>query len=94
MPPLRQGEEDRFQAPAAVGEPVLHARRDLGLGVPGEHTVGLEVAEPVGERLGADARQWRDVSFSGTDIVRVVDGRITEIRHVEQLLQLQARIAG
>jgi predicted ester cyclase len=36
----------------------------------------------------------RDVSFSGTDIVRVVDGRITEIRHVEQLLQLQARIAG
>ncbi len=56
--------------------------------------MGLEVAEPVGERLGADARQWRDVSFSGTDIVRVVDGRITEIRHVEQLLQLQARING
>lgn len=35
----------------------------------------------------------RDVSFAGTDIVRVVDGRITEIRHVEQLLQLQAQIA-
>ncbi len=35
----------------------------------------------------------RDVSFSGTDLVRVVDGRMTEIRHVEQLLQLQAQIA-
>jgi steroid delta-isomerase-like uncharacterized protein len=36
----------------------------------------------------------RDVSFAGTDIVRVVDGRINEIWHVEQLLQLQAQIAG
>lgn len=34
----------------------------------------------------------RDVSFAGTDVVGVVDGRITEVRHVEQLLQLQAQI--
>jgi hypothetical protein len=34
------------------------------------------------------------VVSSGTDIVRVVDGRMTEIRHVEQLPQLQAQIAG
>lgn len=36
----------------------------------------------------------RDVSFSGTDLYRVVDGRITEARHVEQLLQLQAQITA
>nr|WP_240894853.1 ester cyclase [Kineococcus siccus] len=36
----------------------------------------------------------RDVSFAGTDIVRIVDGQVTEIRHVEQLLQLQAQISS
>ncbi len=35
----------------------------------------------------------RDVSFAGTDIVRVSDGRITEMYHVEELLQLQAQIS-
>lgn len=35
----------------------------------------------------------RDVSFAGTDIVRVVDGRIVEIRHVEELLQLSMQLA-
>ena len=36
----------------------------------------------------------RDVSFAGTDIVRVLDGRIVELWHVEELLQLQAQISG
>lgn len=36
----------------------------------------------------------RDVSLAGIDLHHVVDGRITEIRHVEELLQLQAQITG
>jgi steroid delta-isomerase-like uncharacterized protein len=36
----------------------------------------------------------RDVSFAGTDIVRVTDGRVVELWHVEELLQLQAQISG
>lgn len=36
----------------------------------------------------------RDVSFAGTDIVRVIDGRVVEFWHVEELLQLQAQIPG
>jgi predicted ester cyclase len=46
-----------------------------------------------GEWFGAPA-SGRDVSFMGTDIVRVTGGRITEIRHVEELLQLQAQISA
>ncbi len=46
-----------------------------------------------GDWFGTPA-SGRDVSFAGTDLARVVDGRITEIRHVEQLLQLQAQIAA
>ncbi len=45
-----------------------------------------------GEWFGTPA-SGRDVSFTGTDIVRVVDGRITENHHVEELLQLQAQIS-
>lgn len=45
-----------------------------------------------GDWFGTPA-SGRDVSFSGTDIVRVVNGRITEIYHVEELLQLQAQIS-
>jgi predicted ester cyclase len=40
------------------------------------------------------AATGRPVSFTGTDIVRVVDGRIVEIHHVEELLQLQAQLTG
>ena len=36
----------------------------------------------------------RDVSISGIDLARVVDGRIVEIRHVEELLQLQMQLGG
>jgi predicted ester cyclase len=45
-----------------------------------------------GEWFGTPA-SGREVSFAGTDIVRVVDGRITETYHVEELLQLQAQIS-
>jgi steroid delta-isomerase-like uncharacterized protein len=45
-----------------------------------------------GDWFGTPA-SGRDVSFTGTDIVRVVDGRITENYHVEELLQLQAQIS-
>ncbi|WP_327314877.1 MULTISPECIES: ester cyclase [unclassified Streptomyces] len=34
----------------------------------------------------------RDVTCSGIDLARVVDGRIVEIRHVEELLQLQMQM--
>jgi predicted ester cyclase len=36
----------------------------------------------------------RDVSISGIDLARVVDGRIVEVRHVEELLQLQMQLTG
>ncbi|MFI7612279.1 ester cyclase [Nonomuraea terrae] len=36
----------------------------------------------------------RSVSFAGIDIMRVVNGRITEMRHVEELFQLQRQITG
>ncbi|WP_329227636.1 ester cyclase [Streptomyces canus] len=34
----------------------------------------------------------RDVTCSGIDLARVVDGRIVEVRHVEELLQLQMQM--
>jgi steroid delta-isomerase-like uncharacterized protein len=34
----------------------------------------------------------RTVSFAGTDLYRIADGQIVEMRHVEELLQLQAQI--
>ncbi|MFD6157662.1 ester cyclase [Nocardia sp. NPDC060256] len=46
-----------------------------------------------GEAFGLPAN-GRPVSFTGTDIVRVVDGRITEIYHVEELLQMQMQMAA
>ena len=36
----------------------------------------------------------REVSFTGTDIVRVPEDKITEIRHVEELLQLQQQLSA
>jgi predicted ester cyclase len=36
----------------------------------------------------------RKVSITGTDIVRVPDDKITEIRHVEELQQLQQQLVG
>jgi predicted ester cyclase len=36
----------------------------------------------------------REVSFTGTDIVRVPNDKITEIRHVEELLQLQQQLTS
>jgi predicted ester cyclase len=49
-------------------------------------------AQHTGNSFGTPA-SGRDVSFTGTDIVRVVHGRITEVHHVEELLQLQAQIS-
>lgn len=36
----------------------------------------------------------KDVSIYGIVLARVVDGRIVEIRHVEELLQLQMQLTG
>jgi predicted ester cyclase len=36
----------------------------------------------------------RKVSITGTDIVHVPDDKITEIRHVEELMQLQQQLVG
>ncbi|WP_084654330.1 ester cyclase [Nocardia altamirensis] len=44
-----------------------------------------------GDAFGMDA-SGKPVAFNGTDIVRVVDGRITEIYHVEELLQLTMQV--
>ncbi|WP_433657682.1 ester cyclase [Nocardia sp. CA-128927] len=40
------------------------------------------------------AASGRPVSLTGTDIVRVVDGRITEIYHVEELLQMRLQLTA
>lgn len=66
-----------FQEETGDGWVVTHWR------MTGQHT---------GEWFGTPA-SGRDVSFGGTDIMRVVDGRITEMYHVEELLQLQAQIS-
>lgn len=50
-------------------------------------------ATHTGDAFGLSA-SGRPVSFTGTDIVRVVDGRITEIYHVEELLQLQMQVTA
>ena len=45
-----------------------------------------------GDWFGTPA-SGRDVAFTGIDLYRIVDGRIVELRHVEELLQLQAQIS-
>jgi predicted ester cyclase len=44
-----------------------------------------------GPFLGTEAT-GRDLTFVGTDIVRIVDGRITELRHVEDLFGAHAQM--
>jgi predicted ester cyclase len=36
----------------------------------------------------------RQVSFAGIDLMRVTDGRIVELRHVEELLQLHLQLTS
>ncbi|MEV6554352.1 ester cyclase [Nocardia sp. NPDC051756] len=50
-------------------------------------------ADHTGDAFGWPA-SGRPVSFTGTDIVRVVDGRIAEIYHVEELLQMQMQVTA
>ncbi|WP_405733060.1 ester cyclase [Streptomyces sp. NBC_01537] len=65
-----------FQQELADGWVVLHWR------MTGTHT---------GDAFGFDA-SGNPVDIKGTDIVRVVDGKITEIYHVEELLKLTQQI--
>lgn len=46
-----------------------------------------------GDAFGLKA-SGRQVSFTGTDIVHVIDAKITEIYHVEELLQLQLQVTA
>ncbi|MFI6170372.1 ester cyclase [Nocardia sp. NPDC051052] len=48
-------------------------------------------ATHTGEAFGL-AASGKPVSMNGTDIVRVVDGKITEIYHVEELLQFTLQV--
>ncbi|WP_223885138.1 ester cyclase [Nocardia colli] len=50
-------------------------------------------ATHTGDVFGVPA-SGRPVSLTGTDIVRVVDGRIAEIYHVEERLQLQMQVTA
>ncbi|MFD8229880.1 ester cyclase [Streptomyces massasporeus] len=50
-------------------------------------------AEHTGDWFGTPATE-RSVSFTGTDLVRVTDGKITEIRHVEELFQLHQQLTA
>jgi len=67
-----------YQADTGDGWVVTHWR------MTGTHT---------GDWFGTPAT-GRQVSITGTDIVRVPDDKITEIRHVEELLQLQQQLVG
>ncbi|MFC0542729.1 ester cyclase [Kutzneria chonburiensis] len=40
------------------------------------------------------AATGRAVSFTGIDLMRVVDGKVTELRHAEELLQLTAQLTA
>ncbi|WP_169813669.1 ester cyclase [Nocardia pseudobrasiliensis] len=44
-----------------------------------------------GDAFGTPAT-GKPVAFNGTDIVRVLDGKITEIYHVEELLQMTRQL--
>ncbi|QYN18809.1 ester cyclase [Amycolatopsis sp. DSM 110486] len=46
-----------------------------------------------GQWLGTPAT-GRPVSFTGTDLMRVVDGKVVELRHVEELFQLHQQITA
>ncbi|MCM6771907.1 ester cyclase [Nocardia sp. CDC159] len=48
-------------------------------------------ARHTGDAFGVSAT-GKPVAFNGTDIVRVVGGRITEIYHVEELLQMTRQL--
>ncbi|MFK0294738.1 ester cyclase [Streptomyces sp. NPDC090442] len=48
-------------------------------------------ATHTGDWFGTPAT-GRPVSFTGTDLMRITDSKITEIRHVEELLQLQQQL--
>lgn len=50
-------------------------------------------ATHTGDAFGLTA-SGKPVAFNGTDLVRVVDGKITEIYHVEELLQLTLQVAA
>ncbi|MER5883707.1 ester cyclase [Streptomyces sp. NPDC001941] len=50
-------------------------------------------ATHTGDWFGTPAT-GRDVSFTGTDLMRIVDGKVTEIRHVEELLQLHLQLTS
>lgn len=67
-----------YQADPGDGWVVTHWR------MTGTHT---------GDWFGTPAT-GREVSITGTDIVRVPENKITEIRHVEELLQLQQQLVG
>ena len=67
-----------FQADTGDGWVVNHWR------MTGTHTGTWFGTPPTG----------REVSFTGTDIVRVPNDKITEIRHVEELLQLQQQLSA
>jgi steroid delta-isomerase-like uncharacterized protein len=56
-------------------------------------TQWVVTATHTGDWFGVPAT-GREVTVSGIDLARVVDGRITEIRHVEELLQLNTQIGG
>ncbi|MFI1912866.1 ester cyclase [Nocardia sp. NPDC020380] len=48
-------------------------------------------ATHTGDAFGL-AASGKPVRFNGTDIVRILDGKITEIYHVEELLQMTAQV--
>jgi predicted ester cyclase len=53
----------------------------------------LMTATHTGDAFGFSASGNR-VAINGNDIMRVVDGKITEIYHVEELLKLTQQISG
>jgi predicted ester cyclase len=67
-----------FQGVIGTDTVVIHWR------MTGRHT---------GPFLGVDATE-REIAFTGTDIIRIENERIVELRHVEDLFGAYAQIAG
>ena len=65
-------------------------------GVIGTDTVVIQwrmTGRHTGPFLGVDAT-GREIAFMGTDIIRIEDGQIVELRHVEDLFGAYAQVTG
>ncbi|MDJ0466895.1 ester cyclase [Streptomyces sp. H27-C3] len=95
VPGATSGIEGMRMLVAAVRDGFTDTRHELIYqGEPGDGWVVSHwrmTATHTGDWFGTSAT-GRPVSFTGTDLMHVTDGKITEIRHVEELFQLHHQL--